>query len=333
MSNNEFDISYKEYLAEKEMLNIFIREASILLNASDDVEITLESLEDTISRYIDKVTANIQKSWDKFKSKVGNDKQLKYLNNIQKTIATSNPKFMINNFPNYDLQSLMQIKVIPFDYANQKKQLKSKQQFIKDNYPNLVENINDPNNKIRTNMDKAVERFVVKGYTDTLCDKKVLLQIYQFCIQSYQELAANIEEDLQIINQSNTNIMNSVNIASSTTQEAAILYESMILEAPTNANNSSDKKSMAFTDTSGETTDPNDKKSENLETSYAKAVSNYMKVSTDIISAKMSLINDIYSDYMNIIEHYVKNREKNSRNNNNTNNPAIKENKPKQVRI
>jgi hypothetical protein len=289
----------------------------------------LESMQDTISKYIDKVTASIQKNWDRFKTKVGSEKQLDYLKKNADIITKGNPKFMINNFPNYDFGTLSAIKVIPFDYSTMRKQLKTKEDYIKANYSNLSSR-DAVNTTAKTNMRKNIEKLVVKGYTDTLCDKRVLMDIYRFCLQSYQELVASIEEDLQIINNSNNTIMNTVGaITSAQESYNMILSEAPIIRtnAPANANNTK----MTFTDADGETEDPNDKSGKKTQKSYTKAVVNYMKVSTDIISAKMALINDVYEDYMHIIEHYIKN--KSASRAAQENNPNQKEDTKKQIQI
>ena len=322
----EYDNSYELFLAEKELFETLIKE-SVDLQYSNNI-VMLESIQDTISKYLDKVTASIQKNWDRFKSKVGSEKQLDYLKKNADTITKGNPKFMINNFPNYDFGTLASIKVIPFDYSTMKKQLKTKEDYIKANYPNLS-NRDAVNTTAKTNMKKNVEKLVVKGYIDTLCDKKVLIQLYQFCLQSYQELVANLEEDLQIINNSNTTIMNTVGIFS--TQES---YDMILSEAPfinTNNNDNTNKK-MTFTDADGETEDPNDKSGKKSQKSYTKAVTNYMKVSTDIISCKMALINDVYGDYMNVIKHYVNNKAA-SREAQQEENPNQKPEATKQIQI
>lgn len=322
----EYDKSYELFLAEKELFETLVKE-SVDLQYSDNI-VMLESIQDTISKYLDKVTASIQKNWDRFKSKVGSEKQLDYLKKNAETITKGNPKFMINNFPNYDFGTLTAIKVIPFDYSTMKKQLKTKEDYIKANYPNLSSR-DAVNTTAKTNMKKNIEKIIVKGYTDTLCDKKVLIQLYQFCLQSYQELVANIEEDLQIINNSNTTIMNTVGIFS--TQES---YNMILSEAPfinTNNNDNTNKK-MTFTDADGSTEDPNDKTGKKSQRSYTKAVANYMKVSTDIISCKMALINDVYGDYMNVIKHYVNNKAA-SREAQQEENPNQKAEASKQVQI
>ena len=109
----------------------------------------------------------------------------------------------------------------------------------------------------------------------------------------------------------------------------------MILsEAPfinTNNNDNTNKK-MTFTDADGSTEDPNDKTGKKSQKSYTKAVANYMKVSTDIISCKMALINDVYGDYMNVIKHYVNNKAA-SREAQQEENPNQKAEASKQVQI
>lgn len=285
----DYVFEYNMFLAEKELY-------SSLCNLSVINEsVILEGLNDTVTNYLNKVTTNIQTVWEKFKSTVGNQNSKDYLTKVAEKIRTANPRFTINNYPNYDLNILKSYKVTRYNRQTMYNDLKIQKVYKQKYYPSLYSE--------RNNMNVMMRKNVVRGYINLRCDKNSLTKSYNFCSTGFYEARKSIEEDINIINEAVSNITHSINTVKST-QESVDLCIDMINEAITNGVGAKPTNKMSFVDSDGSKVDPGDKNAQN-QNSFINEVVNYMRVSTDLISAKMKVLASMYKDNMDIVKHYV----------------------------
>lgn len=298
ISFEEYEYKYSLFLAENEL---FCSTVDSILEATN-IEYLNEAFSQSINNYISKVSKSTQSAWDRFKSSIFNEKTKKYLEDIAPIIKNGTSTFNIDNFPNYDMNKFKTIKLVEFDYERMKDNLRNEKDFIFGYYRNLTNGFGDK----KPNIYKAIEKSIITSRGRKFCDKKFIIGIYNFCAKGYLEYRTAIENDLKILNRSSTNITNSVNGVISTKQESYNIVQDMILEASVMSSIDRNKNKMTFTDNNGEKTISNNKSAKKEEGNFSKAVNVYMKVSTDIISAKMKILNNIYfRDYMEILEHYV----------------------------
>ena len=288
MIYNEYILyPYELYLAEQSMLECVPELLSKCIN-ENNVTILSEGVKETIENYLNKVTTSMQNKWDTFKQKVNTEAQQKYLRENSKIITNFSKPFTINEFPNYTLNNMMNIKVIIFDYNRMKNTLETKQDFLENSYKQYISR--------DYSFKQMIERSVLQNTSTIVCEKKRLFEIYNYLLENISTLLQSIEQDISTINTSNNTIMKTVSTIVSTEESYNLFNElySYITEAP----------KMSFTDANGEKTEANGKKNKK-HSNYVKSVYNYMKVSTDIISTKMKIVNDVYKNYYSIIQHAV----------------------------
>lgn len=294
----DYTLSYNLFLAEHELFNSLINKSSIVLQESlsvEDYSILCEGLQDTITNYINKVTASMQQVWDRFIATVGTDAQKDYLTKAADKVKSGNPRFVINNFPNYDTNVFIGYKVQRYNRQTMTDDLKTQKGYMQKNYASLYSE--------RNNMNVMLQKAVTRGYTNIRCDKVVLTKAYNFCSTGFYEIRQSIENDINIINESANTILQGLQMVQST-QESNMFYESIIIEALTSGTPENKATKMSFVDSDGAKVEPGAKGAQN-QNSFINKISNYMKISTNLISAKMKVLARMYKTNLDIVRHYV----------------------------
>ena len=288
-----YDLSFSLFIAENEFFIECIENGMNSLSEFADITAINENMQNSINKYIEKVTASIQKSWDKFKMKTATKKEVAFINeNAKKMAQKTDITFTINNYPSYDVMGFKNIKVIPFNYEQMKENLINPKTYMNHYYPNMKE----------VNVWKSMKKLLVNNNSNITCNYQQIMKVLEFERKGFYTCRDLIAKDIDTINKANTNIQSMINVAG--TNESGMLYESMILEAPIQGANDSKDKKMTFSDGTS-TTDPEDNGAKNKKTNLLKSINTYMKVSTDIISSKMKILSRMYYDYYYILEFYV----------------------------
>lgn len=296
--SEDYKLSYNLFLAEHELFSSLLDKSSIVLSESlnkNDYNILCEGLQDTIINYLNKVTTSMQEVWNKFVTNVGNDRHKEYLRQSADKIRNSNPRFSINNFPNYDVNILTSYKVNRYNRQTMTDDLKTQKAFMQNYYSSLYSE--------RNNMNVMMHKAVVRGYINIRCDKSTLIRSYNFCSTGFYEARKSIEADIATINEAIDTITQALNAVQST-QESGMLYESIIIEALSTGKPENKATKMSFVDNDGNKVDPGDKSAQ-FQNSFINQVANYMKISTQIITAKMKVLTQMYKSHLDIIKHYV----------------------------
>lgn len=296
--SEDYKLSYNLFLAEQELFESLIEKSSIVLSESlnsENYQILCEGMHDTIINYINKVTANIQQVWEKFINSVGTDAHNEYLTKASEKIKSSNPRFVINNFPNYDIVVFSNYKVMRYDRQTMTDDLKTQKGFMQKNYGSLYSE--------RNNMNVMMQKNVIKGYINIRCDRNRLIKSHSFCSTGFYEARQSIEADIATINESANLITQALQMVQPA-QESNMLYESIIIEALRSGLPENKATKMSFVDNDGSKVDPNDKSTQ-IQNSFINQIANYMKISTQIISAKMKVLTHIYKTNLDIVKHYV----------------------------
>lgn len=296
--SDDYKVSYNLFLAEQELFDSLINQSSIVLSESlsvSDYQILCEGMQDTITNYLNKVTANIQQVWEKFITTVGNDKHKSYLTEAAPKIKSANPRFTINNFPNYDVNVFTGYKVQRYNRQTMTDDLKTQKAYMQNYYSSLYSE--------RNNMNVMMYKAVVRGYVNIRCDKNTLTRSYNFCSTGFYEARQSIEADIATINESINTITQSLKMIQST-QESNMLYESIIIEALSSSKSENKATKMSFVDNDGSKVDPGDKSTQ-IQNSFINQITNYMKISTNLISAKMKVLTQMYKSHLDIVKHYV----------------------------
>lgn len=296
--SEDYKLSYNLFLAEHELFSSLLDKSSIVLSESlnkNDYNILCEGLQDTIINYLNKVTTSMQEVWNKFVTNVGNDRHKEYLRQSADKIRNSNPRFSINNFPNYDVNILTSYKVNRYNRQTMTDDLKTQKAFMQNYYSSLYSE--------RNNMNVMMHKAVVRGYINIRCDKSTLIRSYNFCSTGFYEARKSIEADITTINEAIDTITQALNTVQST-QESGMLYESIIIEALSTGKPENKATKMSFVDNDGSKVDPGDKSAQ-FQNSFINQVANYMKISTQIITAKMKVLTQMYKSHLDIIKHYV----------------------------
>lgn len=287
VSLENYQLQYDIFLAEQELFDSLIDfGANYVIESSGLISIH-EGVKETILGYLQKIAKALETAWEKFKEIVTRKKDIIYLKSIQKKMENPDPKFTINNYPIYDITMLDNISIAPFNYEQMKDDLESSTSFINKYYSAFNK---DPDKSLQENISNLVLR---TRQDQVKCTGTILKNMYNFALQ-FPDKITKMEKDLKTVNASNKNIENMVSqiTPAQTTNEASVIYESYLMEAEDDNN-----KKVKFED---------DEDAKKTNTTLVKQVTTYLKVSSDILSAKMKCYRDIYAFYMQTIKHYIK---------------------------
>lgn len=294
MYNIDYGLSVDLFIAENDFFIECIQNGMNSLSEFADITAINENIQSSINKYIQKVTASLQKAWDKFKMKTATKKDVQFINsNLKKLSRKTNITFTINNYPSYDIIEFKNIKIIPFNYDQMKDNLNSPKEYMNHYYPSFKEK----------DVWKSMKKNIINNSSNVVCGYNQIVKVVEFETKGFYECRDQIEKDITIINNANTTIESMINVAGAA-NESTMFYESMILEAPIQGANDDKDKKMTFSNGTS-TTDPNDKEKKNKKSNILKAINSYMKVSADIISSKMKIMSRMYYDYYYILEYYI----------------------------
>lgn len=323
------EMNYSIFLANEELEQSLF--ANKMMQESYGLVVVQEAVKDTIIKYLGRIATAITKVWKRLLETIGTTADQVYLKSIQNSIQNANPKFTINNFPNYDLNKLNQIQVVQLDYEAMKESLQNEDDFIKQHYSQL-----DLNKY--SNLKDAISNYCINGRGDTSCTGDMLKSMYNYCLNDYKKQVSSIQDDLKKYNNSSKNITDMVNKIvpnnSPTTSSGEtnanesffgfnilnfVLEDNTNQTSQTTNNQNSNKISFQNDDNS------NQEKKNTGSNEMVSVVKNYVKATTEILSAKMAVTKDVYSLYMQIIKHYA-GSSKTEKSENNTNNNQPEEN-------
>ena len=294
MYNIDYGLSVDLFIAENDFFIECIQNGMNSLSEFADITAINENMQSSINKYIQKVTASLQKAWDKFKMKTATKKDVQFINsNLKKLSRKTNITFTINNYPSYDIIEFKNIKIIAFNYDQMKDNLNSPKEYMNHYYPSFKEK----------DVWKSMKKNIINNSSNVVCGYNQIVKVVEFETKGFYECRNQIEKDITIINNANTTIESMINVAGAA-NESTMFYESMILEAPIQGANDDKDKKMTFSNGTS-TTDPNDKEKKNKKSNILKAINSYMKVSADIISSKMKIMSRMYYDYYYILEYYI----------------------------
>ena len=131
MYNIDYGLSVDLFIAENDFFIECIQNGMNSLSEFADITAINENMQSSINKYIQKVTASLQKAWDKFKMKTATKKDVQFINsNLKKLSRKTNITFTINNYPSYDIIEFKNIKIIPFNYDQMKDNLNSPKEYM-----------------------------------------------------------------------------------------------------------------------------------------------------------------------------------------------------------
>lgn len=298
----DYELQYNLYLAESELFNNLISLGEEVVNESSGLMSIQEGVKETVINYLSKISTAIQEAWNKFKEILTRGADAVYLKSIQKRMENAECNFTAT-YTEYDMNKLNGIKLIPFNYEDMKESLSSKEDFLAKYYPDIK--LDEKNKSVK----EVVQSICVKSRDEVKCDGQLLKKMYRFVTVDYKAEMSKLEADLKTVNTSNKNIQNLVSTvmpAETASNEAAIIYESYMLEADDNKEEDKTTGKVEFKDPPKDENNTNGNKSNNVnKESITKAVTTYCSVSTDILTGKMKVVKDMYSAYMTIIKHYI----------------------------
>lgn len=293
INNDDYDFAYSLYLAEEEYinnLNLYIN----FINEAEEESVN-KAANNNINQYIKKVCDSATKAWENFRNKVATKAQVKKLKEMSPNIMGPKAKqltFRIDNFPNYNLSQLQQIRVKPFDYMTMKANCSGQTKYLRAYAPKLVQ---DNNARILKNYRNLAK----PGNTTAIITNQNITKIFNFCYKDFYRYRNIIARDLEAINKSGSGVLgenyNMINI-----DDLELLDEKSLMNINLMGKSKDKPKKMTFTTTNGRQITDADMKG----ASYSKAIQIYLKCNLSIISAKMKILRRVYEDYFSILEHY-----------------------------
>ena len=226
-------LEYANYLAERELLNkSSVRNITSLTESADGEQIALQEAAD-IRVYLQKIVANIQNVWNKFKNSVAKLEANSALKDY-KTILSGNPvgeDITIDEgveIPNLaELNKLVNLQPVAFYASNEYGDVND---FFKKNYNDFFNNLGDT----ITPMDAANEKcFTVAKGEETIgfnksSDSKfpTIAACYGY-LNNYQNNVANvIQKDINNINNATKMISGAMNVAKKQSETRKKIYKS-----------------------------------------------------------------------------------------------------------
>ena len=317
VSREDYNIDYAIYLAESETIESIVKESSVL-----NESVIQEGFKDTIMKYMEKIVTGIQKVWNKFKQGLPTDQDKQFLRQISGKVDTYNGSVNIKNYETFKLDKFNAYTLKPFNYAEMKEYLKTKNDFVAHYYPDLAG---------EAGVKKSMMSIIVDIQDNAVCDNGMVQNMFKFCNSDYETYKTKISNDIDVINATKNEITSSVttiqdsetpstkttatstevtNTNNSAGYEFLSALDSVLNEVDTKtaeAKNIS-KNKMKITDNDGNDAS-NKAKSESQQ--FTKAVTNYMKASTEIMSTKMKIINRCYRNNMFILKNVIPVNKKN----------------------
>lgn len=265
-----------------------------------------EGVKDAIMNFLKKVTEAVSKAWTVFKERrVKNE--IKEL--IQKAKGKLNEGFKMLMPKEFDLPELkiwqdMYETIVVKDFMTnyetwkQSNVLKSEEDFIKSQYPSLVE-------EGKSIYDVMYSKVFKKVNSNEALDYELFKQYVEY-LENFNVQVDTISKDIDALNASNKNIetkLNQIINASATYVGYDIL--SILFEAPgdNTSNNTNSNEESKF-----RSADPNDSKEKDNDDKMVQDRKNiiiYYKASTKIFSAKLKICNRTRLQSEKICKNYI----------------------------
>lgn len=299
----DYQFHYDLFLAEQELFESMINIGSVSINESAGLIMVQESVKETILKYLGKIAEALENAWNKFKGILENIKDREFISKIKNKIDSVRPSFIINNCPDYDMNFLDTVKIVPFNYGEMKEVLESKETFIQKYYSNIIE-------PEKTLKESIYSKFT-KGTKDLKCDAGLLKKMSDTVTVELPKKITNLGNEIKMLNNSSKTIESTATVLDSNTlaSEAVSIYRSYLSEA--------EDEKPSYQEIPGQ-----EGEKQQSSSSFTKHVSNYMKVSSDILSAKMKCCRDAFAFYMKTIRHQFKNDTETNQNKTEENNTS-----------
>ena len=313
VSREDYNIDYAIYLAESETIESIVKESSVL-----NESVIQEGFKDTIMKYMEKIVTGIQKVWNKFKQGLPTDQDKQFLRQISGKVDTYNGSVNIKNYETFKLDKFNAYTLKPFNYAEMKEYLKTKNDFVAHYYPDLAGD---------AGVKKSMMSIIVDIQDNAVCDNGMVQNMFKFCNSDYETYKTKISNDIDVINATKNEITSSVTnmqdsespntpatatgtevTKNSAGYEFLSALDSILNEDKKSEAENISKNKMKITDNDGNDA-TNKAKSESQQ--FTKAVTNYMKASTEIMSTKMKIINRCYRNNMFILKNVIPVNKKN----------------------
>ncbi len=297
-SIEDYELSYNLFLTEQEMFRDLSGLSIEAVTESTSLVAIQEGVKETVMNYLQKIMTQIQKIWSKFKAafseKVSNFLEKQCKPTLEKA---KNASFTVNNYVQYDLTKMQGIDIKPFKYDDQTKdQLQSESEYLKATYPTIAGDGN-----IKTGLAKLVAKKVDKLEVN----QDILQEMFNYCKTDYKKDVDAIAKEIDDLNNSSKTITSMVSTVTAA-QEAYNTLAGFGLFVLNEADEDDPTKGekQTFTDNSGETSGDS-KENDKAKGQITTAVTVYMSASTKLLSAKMSMVNEKFKSYINILNHLV----------------------------
>lgn len=339
-----YELEYANYLAEQEMLDqlaiLSIKSHNNVLTESAIQSIN-EAAIDTVMNYIKKVAANIQVVWNKFKATITKGEYAalkkqygKYFNSNTKIIADNNPSVCI--LAEVDKQLMIEMPVLSESLLNDLSG--STEDFIQKHLKDVYEE----NKSILDVMDSKVFK-----KQNVLAINSQSLKFYTQFMENYSSKVNKASEDIKNINNTsnivkqilskmtnnNTNNDNSQNTNNNTenNSEEKVNKESFVNIADTLLYYFTEEQQADFRSTNEPKNDNNsdtnnDDEKKEKSSDINKQIMNYYKVSTQLLSAKLNILNKARKNALHIIKEFGSTAKKESEGKTNNSNNATTNN-------
>lgn len=341
-----YEFSYLEYMINDSYNNIIleasINEAKLIAegnNLIDNITPINEGVADKVKAMIAKIVGAIGRIWGKFLESMNHlvTRDKDYLAKYKKIILEKTPlqdyKYKMYKYYPDGQKRVINTPIPAFNYQSLEKDLESQDTFIKKHFPNMVLNFSEDykiTEKAKTYFRGSEDELEINQSSLNMAD------LYNYCLE-YPNIKNKIISDTkniktaanEVLNKVKTmkeycvspeiDLVNGVDIFSEGTY-LSYLYENTILHEKVGLPENKPDESKPIEKT---TTNPNDaykstSGEENKEVDKAKVEANggvdeavkriqlYIKISGEILSAKLTVVEEIYKDYMTIIRFHVK---------------------------
>lgn len=291
MDGIEAQMKYEMYLAEETMrmeLRRLDNQRTMVTEAAD-IQILNEAVLEVIKKYLKNVTASMQKAWDNFKNKIDDTVTQFVIGERNKKYLESDFKMKLPDDYQYpeinvwtDINQNCNIGdnlLTTSNYKQMSEYLDSPDNFLKQYYPNFVEQ----ENGTQMRMIDVFEKRCFSRASEQMVVERNLISEYTNFLRDYRSQVEGIQADIDAINQVNNNIDQML-------QQLGIT-EAFVLEADEN-----NKFRSA---------DPNDQNKGN-NSKDRQIIVNYYKAMTQILTAKMRTCNKVKANALRIVINFVR---------------------------
>lgn len=319
-----------------------LSEDTTIINEAGDVISIDEGFIDNVAQYMSKMTDTVAAVIEKFITGIQNliGANQKFLADKKDTILgniTIDQGDAFQNYHNFD-SAIDAIKGDMLRYKQENSAMikqNAERWKTEEDYINSVRLAGLSFDNTKGNFkNQILEKF--RGDAITLKDKDISLELrtkmYNYCTQTYKESLSSIQKDKDTILSVTNDIKdmlkgikdtNPQNAAPTVQQPqnanaAALLQSTMDMYFNEDDNNGA--MTVVHTDNGGAQKDENQDANKNESEMMANALKAYTKANNDMLSAKLTLTNEIYTKYIRILKWYVRQAEAKTKNQNTVDN-------------